>query len=109
MSYKIRSLFRSNRAFFRSSMASGIAGLFAGGSVVASALETNHNPSAVVAGLSTIAAASVVALADWVVRRKQLREHDQKFQREHRTTRRLVRKAVSPRGDANPDGKEEKV
>lgn len=60
-----------------------------GGTVIATAA-TTHNLD-LRAALATVTSAAVVALADWIVRRRHLRRHEENVSTEHEKTRALIR------------------
>lgn len=78
-------IFKRESGFFRSSLCSGVAGAFAGGSVIATAIDqTNIDLRA---ALATLITAAAVAAADYLGRRKALRDHEANVSREHELTR----------------------
>lgn len=89
MSYKVPRKHRANGAFFRSTTAIGLAGLTSGFAVIAASVPSPHLDFK--AALATIASAVVVALADWIVRRRQLARHEENVSSEHEKTRSLIR------------------
>lgn len=94
--------FNPRSGFFRSSIASGIGGVFAGGSVIATAL--NDSRLELRAALATLLTAAAVAAADYLTRRRREREHEERFLAEHAKTRAALKRVNRPRKKVKNNG-----